>query len=253
MLSAPNCLMNIRWRLDDVYSDGPCPQLWRDCDNVTFSSGSVIMSWPRLRVWSPQTSLAPGGRGLVTGHGGGMLRALIGKKLGKQRKKVFVFLTTNYLKDSKSKASNKTNVHCILPFVIEMSLRRVNIPSCLTSEHYGSGPDRMSGAGRIFFANGDWDPVTSCPELERGSHHPGPQSLGDPKTNVSTLACCKNINRLKVPIVCRWGKFVIAINQGRIADSSLIWSDGLEFDTRLALSALRDSLSWDFTPTSIFW
>ena len=129
-----------------------------------------------------------------------MLRALIGKKWENKEKRCS-FLTTNYLEESKSKALNKTDVHCILPFVIEMSLRRVNIPSCLASEHYGSGPDRMSGAGRIFFANGDWDPVTSCPELERGSHHPGPQSLGDPKTNVSTLACCTN-NRLKVPIVC---------------------------------------------------
>ena len=78
-----------------------------------------------------------------------MLRALIGKKFGKQRKKVFVYLT-NYLKESKSKASNKSDVHCILPFVNEMSLRRVNIPSCLTSEHNSSGPDRMSGRGGYF-------------------------------------------------------------------------------------------------------
>ena len=165
MLSAPNCLMNIRWRLDDVCRDcvssvhqlvmalSPC----RDCDNVTFSP-LLIMSWPRPRLWSPQTSLAPGG---------GMLRALIGKKFGKQRRKMFVLRTSQYDIDSKDQLIVRWITSTFLSEMAIMSdeeeIKQSKL-SCFRTSQLWSRQDEpggdWTGQWRIFFANGssDWVP-----------------------------------------------------------------------------------------------
>ena len=133
-----------------VMALSPC----RDCDNVTFSP-LLIMSWPRPRLWSPQTSLAPGG---------GMLRALIGKKFGKQRKKCSSCEPTNLVYRC------KRSIYCMvnnLNIEMAMSDEEESQPSKLSdfrtsqlwSRQDEPGGD-WTGQWRIFFANGssDWVP-----------------------------------------------------------------------------------------------
>ena len=170
-----------------VMALSPC----RDCDNVTFSP-LLIMSWPRPRLWSPQTSLAPGG---------GMLRALIGKKFGKQRRKMFVLRTSQYDIDSKDQLIVRWITST---FLVEMAIMsdeeeiKQSKLSCFRTSQLWSRQDEpggdWTGQWRIFFANGssDWVPWPA-PAAEADT--PSPQSVADPETELEIGRLADYINR----------------------------------------------------------
>ena len=108
---------------------------------------------------------------------------------------------------------------------------------------HSSGPDRMSRAGtgqwRIFFANGSTDriPWPAAPGREAGITPVPRQAVADPETELE-------VSSSRLPWYQKrlfmfnylWVMFNVVTEEIRIPDSSMMWSDGLEFDTRLALA-----------------